>query len=234
MKKISNGILDGAHGILIFNGAFSLVISALYLSNKYDDIFKTHNLIFVPILMNKFYYFTLIFFCVSFSDEKKKFEVISGSTLISIYLSIWDLIISLIRDHSSLKALYIVQTVFSSLPSLAFLIFLLTIIFYGLFACGETFKDRFELYFCLFSFCLCFGGFWFNEERYEKLLARNCECCEVDCYYCFECCNYCSCDCCYCCDFIYCCECCTCCECYDCCGCCDCFYCCGDECSCNC
>ena len=234
IKQISEGILAGAHGILIFNSLFSLIVSALYLSKKYDLIFEKQHLISVPILMNKFYYFTLIFFCVSFSDEKKKFEVISGSTLISIYLSIWDLIISLIRDHSSLKALYIVQTVFSSLPSLAFLIFLLTIIFYGLFACGETFKDRFELYFCLFSFCLCFGGFWFNEERYEKLLARNCECCEVDCYYCFECCNYCSCDCCYCCDCIYCCECCTCCECYDCCGCCDCFYCCGDECSCNC
>ena len=71
VKKISNGILDGAHGILIFNGAFSLVLSALYLSNKYEDIFKTQNLIFVPILMNKFFYFTLIFFCISFSEEKK-------------------------------------------------------------------------------------------------------------------------------------------------------------------
>ena len=38
MKKVSNGILDGAHGILIFNGAFSLVLSALYLSNIYDEI----------------------------------------------------------------------------------------------------------------------------------------------------------------------------------------------------
>ena len=231
IKQVSKGILAGAHGILIFNGLFSLIVSALYLSKKYDSIFTTQHLIFVPILMNKFYYFTLIFFCVSFSDEKKKFEVISGSTLISIYLSIWGLIISLIRDHSSLKALYIVQIVFSSLPSLVFLIFLLIIICYGLFACGETLKDRFEIYFCLFSFCLCFGGFWFNEETYEKLLARNCECCEVDCYYCFECCDYCSCDCC---DYYDCCECCDCCDCYDCCGCCDCFYCCGDECSCNC
>ena len=248
IKQVSQGILAGAHGILIFNGLFSLIVSSLYLSKKYEYLFNSQDLllvIFVPILMNKFYHFTLTFFCVSYSDQKKKFEVISGSTLISIYLSIWDLIISLIRDHASEKALYIVQIVFSSLPSLVFLIFISTLFFGGIFKCGESCRDRFEIYFCLFSFCLCFGGFWFSEETYDKLLERNCECCEIDCYYCFECCDYCSCDCCNycscdcceccdCCDCFLCCECCDCCVCYDCCGCCDCFYCCGDECLCNC
>ena len=228
MKKVSNGILDGAHGILIFNGAFSLVISALYLSNKYDDIFKTHNLIFVPILMNKFYYFTLIFFCVSFSEEKKKFEIISGSTLISIYLTIWDLIISLIRNHSSLYALYITQIVFSSIPSLVLIGFIIIVFCAGIF--GESFcSERLKSYFCLLSYCFCFGGFWYKEDTCDKIKACNCGCCQIDCYYCFEFLDYCD-----CCDCFMCCSCCDCCTCYDCCGCCDCFYCCGDECSCDC
>ena len=228
VKKISNGILDGAHGILIFNGAFSLVISALYLSNKYDDIFKTHNLIFVPILMNKFYYFTLIFFCVSFSEEKKKFEIISGSTLISIYLTIWDLIISLIRNHSSLYALYITQIVFSSIPSLVLIGFIIIVFCAGTF--GESFcSERLKSYFCLLSYCFCFGGFWYKEDTCDKIKACNCECCQIDCFYCFEFLDYCD-----CCDCFMCCSCCDCCTCYDCCGCCDCFYCCGDECSCDC
>ena len=223
IKQLSYGILVGTHGVLIFNGVFSLIISALYLSNNYKDIFETQHLIFIPILMNKFYHFTLTFFCVSYSAQKKKFEVIPGSTLISIYLSIWDLIISLIRDHSSEKALYIVQIVFSSLPSLALLIFILILFFTGIFMHDVQCKDRFEFYFCLFSFCLCFGGFWFNIKTYDKLLASNCDYCSCA-----------SCNCCDCCDCFLCCECCDCCECYDCCGCCDCFYCCGDECRCNC
>ena len=230
INKISNEILDGAHGILIFDSLFSLVLSALFLSKKYDDIFKTQNLIFVPILMNKFYYFTLIFFCVSFSEEKKKFELISGSTLISIYLTLGDLIISLIRDHSSLNALYITQIVFSSLPSLFVTIFILVLFLSGIFSKIE-FKDRLEIFFCLFSFCLCFGGFWFKSGICDKM--SNCDCdSDLDCYCCFECLDYCNCG--NCCDFICFCECCNCCECYDCCGCCDCFYCCGDRCLCNC
>ena len=237
IKQISEGILAGAHGILVLSGLFSLIVSALYLSNNYKNVFESQHLIFIPILMNKFYHFTLTFFCVSYSDQNKKFDVISGSTLISIYLSIWDLIISLIRDHSSEKALYIVQIIFSSLPSLVLLILILLLFFSGIFIRDALCKDRFEIYCCLFSFCLCFGGFWFNEKTYNKLFERKCECCKINCYYCFECCHYGSGDsynCCNCCDCYLCCDCCDCCECYDCCGCCDCFYCCGDECKCNC
>ena len=78
---------------------------------------------------------------MSFSEEKKKFELISGSTLISIYLTLGDLIISLIIDHSSLNALHITQIVFSSLPSLFITIFILVLFLSGIFLKKS---DKFE------------------------------------------------------------------------------------------
>jgi len=113
--------------------------------------------------MNKFFYFTLVFFCVSFSEEKKKFEIISGSTLISIYLTIWNLIISLIRNHSSLYALYITQIVFSSLPSLVLIGFILIFFCFGTFFSNYC-SERLEACFCLLSYCFCFGGFWYKQN----------------------------------------------------------------------
>ena len=101
-KIISNRILDGAHGILIFNGLYSLIFSSLYLSNSEHYYFKNINFFLVPILMNKFYYFTLTYFCISYAQENKQLDVISGDTLISIYLLIWDIIISFIIDYSPL------------------------------------------------------------------------------------------------------------------------------------
>jgi hypothetical protein len=58
--------------------------------------------------MSKFYHFTLIYYCISYTEDKKQFELISGSTLISIYLSISDFIISFIKnsyDENSINAL---------------------------------------------------------------------------------------------------------------------------------
>ena len=71
INQLSSGILDGTHGILIFDGLYSLILSAIYLADSNASIFQSHYFIFSPILMNKFYYFTLIYFCVSFSESKK-------------------------------------------------------------------------------------------------------------------------------------------------------------------
>ena len=71
INKISNGILDGIHGILLFNGVFSLILSSLYIFDNNYTIFKSHYFIFIPILMNKFFYFTLIYYCISYSESKK-------------------------------------------------------------------------------------------------------------------------------------------------------------------
>ena len=53
----------------------------------------------MPILMNKFYYFTLNYYCIYTSEDIKKFDIIPGSSLISIYISIWDFILSLIKSN---------------------------------------------------------------------------------------------------------------------------------------
>ena len=238
INKLSTGILDGTHGILIFNGVYSLILSAIYLADNNASIFQSHYFIFAPILMNKFYYFTLIYFCVSFSESKKKFELISGSTLISVYLLIWNFIISLIRDFSSLHGLYITQIVFASFPSLIVAFFVIGVICYFTFSLiiEHEFKEAFASLFCICSFFVCFGGFWIKNNNVKNIEDCDCDCdcncCDLDCYCCIDCFDYCSClDCvCYLCS----CECCNCCECYDCFDCCYCFYCCGPTCSCYC
>ena len=243
IKRISNGILDGIHGILIFDGVLALIFSSLYLSNENNMLFKSQNFFLIPILMNKFYYFTLIYFCISYSEEKKKFDLISGATLISIYLLIWDLIISLIRNNATLNALYILQIIFASIPCLILLIIIILLIV-AFFMPEMSCCERFVYLGCLSSFIICFGGFWCNAKILDSLIIRldncdcrcdcECDCCEDSCYCCFDFLNFFSClRCCECCHGGTCCECCYCCECYDCCNCCSCFYCCGSECLCN-
>lgn len=91
ISKLSNGILDGVHAILFFNGVFSFIFSVLYLSSKLEYIFEDNvNVIFIPILINKFYLLTLNYYCAYTSEENKNDELISNSTLISLYMGIWD------------------------------------------------------------------------------------------------------------------------------------------------
>ena len=72
---LSSEILDGTHGLLIFNGFFTLFFSSLYLSDNNNKIFTKKYLYLVPFLMNKFYYFTLTYYCISYSEEKKKYNI---------------------------------------------------------------------------------------------------------------------------------------------------------------
>ena len=83
ITKLSNELLGGTHGILLFNGVFSLIFSSFYLSHMSDEVkgylFKDNlNIIFIPILMNKFYYFTLNYYCIYQAEKNKKFEIISN------------------------------------------------------------------------------------------------------------------------------------------------------------
>ena len=244
--KLSNQILVGTHGILIFDGFYALIFTSLYLSNSENIVFTKNYLYLVPVLMNKFYYFTLIYYCISYSEQKKKFSLISGSTLISVYLLILETITSSIRDSSSLRSLYITQIVFAcSFPCLIFVFYFCTFFIYMI--CKPA-KCGFWIIttMCFCSFIFCFGGFywWYFQVKLEKAcmdeegnLKCDCNKCKCDC----NCCKHSSvCLCCF--DFLNyfkcfensCCNCCTCCKCYDCCHCCSCFYCCGDSCSCEC
>ena len=211
MSKISNEILNGTYGIAIFNGVYSLIFSAFYLSEMSSDfkhlVFEDNiNIIYIPILMNKFYYFTLNYYCTYTSENYKGFELISTSTLISVFIQIWNLIISLIKssipekenddNNDYYKILYIIQIVFARIP---FLVVAIELIIGFIESCSDCIKDGcdwsyFALHkflFCLTFFFLCFGGLWLKLEPQFCELSTDC-CC--DCYFigsdffCDECC----------------------------------------------
>ena len=242
INRLSLGILDGTHGVLIFDGLFTLIFSSLYLNDSENPIFDNKNFLLVPILMNKFYYFTLIFYCISYSEEKRKFELISSSTLISIYIFIINSIVSLIRNYIPLKPLHIIQLVFSCCFPCLLIIFIIFILFYEIFYNQTKCAGKLAILCCYASFIFFFGGFWITPEfieRFESSISEENFDCSADCF--CECC-FCLFDCCYCLNSLPCCRtlcpevmcsCCKCCICYDCCECCDCFYCCGNECSCK-
>ena len=216
---LSNEILSGVNGILFFNSIFSLVFSSIFNSKMENDnkqfIFTKHNyIIFIPLLMGKFYHFTLIYYCISCSEDNKKFELISGSTLISLYLSVWEIIISLIKslcDVSSINRLYITQLVFSSLVVLYFIIVILIFLcdkFTLIFDCSDFCAELGKICHCICSFFFCCSGFWYSPKAYEDVtcgldcdcdcdcpiswcyLNFNCCCCQEDnFYYCIPCCD---------------------------------------------
>ena len=224
ISKLSNDILDGTHGIFFFNGVFSLIFSAFYFSrvNFKDYIFENNiNIIFVPILMNKFYYFTLNYYCSYTSEDNKKFDFISSSTIISLYMGIWDLIFmalkSIIKSISKEKynsILFIVQIVISSIPSSIIAFFLIggLLVFsnlYYLICCccpwGQDYDEPefrlFSFLFCILSFLFCGGGLWYDvknpgscDNACQDTYEFDCCCC-CDCW----CCDCCDCDCCCCC-----------------------------------
>ena len=263
-KNLSNDILFGINGILFFTSAFSLSFSSIFHSNVEDEqknfIFSEHNyIIFIPLLMSKFYHFTLIYFCISYSEDKKKFELISGSTLITIYLSIWEFIISFIKnlcDENSINALYITQLVISCLVLLYFLFILFIVVGDKMCSasdCPECSKELGKFCCFLTSFFVCCSGFWYEPAFYDDIdCDTDCFCnpnCPIDATLVFNCCFcqednffYCS-ACCYqfnfCnpCDYLHyiiccccCCDCCSCCNCEDNCNCCSC----DCECKCDC
>ena len=209
ISKLSNDILSGIHGILIFEGLFSLIFSSLYLSKSENFLFENANLFLVPILMNKFYYFTLIYYCISYS-ERKKFDLISGSTLISIYLFIWETITSLIRDYMSLNALFIMQIVLSVFPCFCIAVPILALLVVTINPCYPCYH-KLALCFYFLSYAICFGGFWMTDsifrgssDFFSKLFDSILHC-KCNCEYTNEC--NCNCDCCedcgYCCfDFL--------------------------------
>ena len=244
-KDLSEKILDGTHGILIFDGLFSLIFSSLYLSDSEHYFFKNRNFYLVPILMNKFYYFSLNYFCVSYENKEKKFDIVSGDTLISVYLFIWDIIISYLIEYSSLYNLYITQIVLSCLPALVIIGYIILYFIFVIFLCfSSEGSEKILSTICtcfFFLSLLCFGGCCldslFNEDN-ENDMAKGvnykdcgceCSCCDDCCYFCFDLLDCLKCDNCKN-GSIYYCECCSCCMCYDCCDCCYCCYCCGDRC----
>jgi hypothetical protein len=193
VETISNDILNGTYGILIFNAFYSFSLSIKYLLtgiDEDDDSLKTY--ILIPVFMNKFYFFTFTHVSSKYTDEEDGIELISFSTLISIYLSIWDTIIGYITDYISFKGLFIIQILASS-----FIIFItLFIAFMFLF-----FINYFWLTFLyILSFIFAFGGVWFCKCFKNYNFYNSFNCCKKhelfcsnrqshdNCYKCINCC----------------------------------------------
>jgi len=206
ISKLSNEILDGTHGILFFNGIFSLIFSSFYLSKNEDikDLFfdKNTNIIILPILLNKLFYLTLNYYCTYQTEEKKNqdFELISGSTLISIYLSIFNLIIYFIQKIPSHHVLFIIQICFSCIPCFFVALFIIALIWVLLTECNII-----NILVCILSYLLCFGCLWYDYDAFyciestcycelcccDYLSCCYCECCEDKCGNCDICCDCC-------------------------------------------
>ena len=224
--KISNEILDGAHGVVFFNSIISFIFSILKEIDEEKEIYiinRTNIFILTPILMNKFFYFTLIFYCISYKNLKG-FELISSSSLISIYVALWNFSVLIIKSFTGIEILYYIQIAFSSIPSLFAFIFIFIHIGKSFYHCNII-KD----FLCIFSFTFLGGGLWFKYNVFEKSYCHNtCKCCRCCCF-CLG--KECYCDCCCCDQDICCCKCCcfeedSCCRCLNCFYCCDCCECC--------
>ena len=149
-------------------------------------------------------------------------------------MGLWDIILIIIKfiisyftENNLFKIYYIIQIVFSSIPSIIVALFIICGIFrssnfFEILCCDWDcyFFALHKFLFCLIAFFLCFGGFWIKMDdlcdlEYECCCnSYNCADNECGCYilygtlYCDCCCCSTSCDCC---------ECCDCCE--DCCNC---------------
>ena len=67
----SNYILVGMRGIVFFNAIYSLVFSSFYLAGNISIEKNNIYLIYIPILIHKLYYFTLNYYCISYSKSVK-------------------------------------------------------------------------------------------------------------------------------------------------------------------
>ena len=91
-EEISNIILNGTFGIVIVNSFYSL-FAFYFLFKGWENNF----LFYIPILMNKFYFFVFNNHCTVYTDNDDNIDYFSSATLLSIYLFIWEQIIKLMK-----------------------------------------------------------------------------------------------------------------------------------------
>ena len=89
-EEVSDIILSGTIGIVIVNSFFSLFASFYCLTKDLGN-----NFLYIPILMNKCYYFVFSNQCTVYTDSEDKIDYFSSATLLSVYLFILDLIMIL-------------------------------------------------------------------------------------------------------------------------------------------
>jgi len=166
VESLSNKILNGTYGVIIFNGFYSFIFSILFFSSNIDN----NNYLLIPIFMNKFYFFTFAHYCTIYTDEAEGMDLISCSTLIAIYLWIWELVIGFMSDHFSMSVLFGIQIFVSAILILIFLSLVSAFL-----CCLGIFWLTF-LYLLSFLF-LPFGGCWFCK-CYGKYNCEEMSCCQ--------------------------------------------------------
>ena len=159
-------ILNGIDGIIAFNGLFSIIFSSFYffgnkaLINKY----LKKNYIFIPTLMTMFYFFCFDFYCSELIEEYDALEILSGSSLISVYLFIWEKFIDLLK-LCSIKTIFIIQYTCSIIVCFIILILFICLIYMSIKECVLG-----RALFCLFSYCFCCGGLWYFFYKIKKIV----------------------------------------------------------------
>ena len=161
-EKLSNEILNGTYGVLIFHGFYSFVLSICCL---YNDI-TNNNYFYIPILINKFYFFTFAHQCTINTENDDEINYFTVATLLSIYLQIWDLFIEQVKRIPTSALLYIQIFISTGIIVFALYIFVLLLFFIK--------KFLFTLLYILSTFC-SFGGFWF-VPCYKKCELKDKEC----------------------------------------------------------
>ena len=124
--EISDITLNGTLGIVIVNSIISLIASIYCLSNELGNFS-----LYIPILINKFYYFVFSNHCTVYTDSDGKIDYFSSATLLSIYLYIWELIIDNIFKKMSITILLFIQMILSSLIIFVTFIILITILIHN-------------------------------------------------------------------------------------------------------
>ena len=143
-------------GIIYYISFYVFILSFIYLlGNKelFNNVFHNNYYIYPPILVNKFFFFTLTYYCLSYSEDQQGFELISSSTLISIYLVIWDLFYNSMRDYLPIQVLFIIQLVPSGYYSISFTFKM----FMAMITSGSVLGFIVSFCFIFYLFC-CFGG----------------------------------------------------------------------------
>ena len=97
-------------------------------------------------------------FCLQISEDKKGYELISNSTLVSIYLFFWNLVYDLIKGYFDVNSnsLLIIQIIISSIICFIFFIIILLVLIHSIIS-----GYLFYLFFLFLSFFLL-GGFWLS------------------------------------------------------------------------
>lgn len=138
-------ILSGIHSILLINSIISFSFSIFYITKNES---KIESYIIIPVLLSKFYFFTFNYICTTISEEKKGYEfLMSPSTLISIYLLIWNFILDklILNNIANDYILFIIQIIVCAIIIICFLFYFLINCFYSKYSfCLKRYNDCYK------------------------------------------------------------------------------------------